>query len=48
MEFSDGLGEGGGGLVDIVRVGCEIYTADNMQQLQNIVEKLKREEDAKK
>ena len=48
MEFSDGLGEGGGGLVDIVRVGCEIYTADNVQQLQNIVEKLKREEDAKK
>ena len=48
MEFSDGLGEGGGSLVDIVRVGCEIYTADNVQQLQNIVEKLKREEDAKK
>ena len=48
MEFLDGLGEGGGGLVDIVRVGCEIYTADNVQQLQNIVEKLKREEDAKK
>ena len=35
---------GGGGLVGVVRVGCEIYTADNVQQLQTIVEKLKREE----
>lgn len=35
---------GGGGLVGVVRVGCEIYTADNVQQLQTIVEKLKQEE----
>ena len=35
-------------MVGVVRVGCEIYTADNVQQLQTIVEKLKREEDAKK
>lgn len=35
---------GGGGLVGVVRVGCEIYTADNVQQLQTIVEKQKREE----
>lgn len=35
---------GGGGLVGVVRVGCEIYTADTVQQLRAIVEKLEREE----
>lgn len=35
---------GGGGLVGVVRVGCEIYTADSVQQLRAIVEKLEREE----
>lgn len=37
-------GVGGGGLVGVVRVGCEIYTADTVQQLRAIVEKLEREE----
>lgn len=35
-------GVGGGGLVGVVRVGCEIYTADNIQQLRAIVERLER------
>lgn len=35
---------GGSGLVGVVRVGCEIYTADSVQQLRAIVEKLEREE----
>lgn len=35
---------GGGGLVGVVRVGCEIYTADTVQQLRAIVENLEREE----
>ena len=39
---------GGGGLVGVVRVGCEIYTADTVQQLRAIVERLEREEEAKK
>ena len=39
---------GGGGLVGVVRVGCEIYTADTVQQLRAIVERLEREEGAKK
>lgn len=33
---------GGGGLVGVVRVGCEIYTADTVQQLRTIVEKLEQ------
>ena len=40
-------GGGGGGLVGVVRVGCEIYTADTVQQLRAIVERLEREEGAK-
>lgn len=40
-------GVGGGGLVGVVRVGCEIYTADTVQQLRAIVERLEREEGAK-
>lgn len=39
---------GAGGLVGVVRVGCEIYTADTVQQLRAIVEKLERDEGAKK
>lgn len=39
---------GGGNLVGVVRVGCEIYTADTVQQLRAIVERLEREEEAKK
>ena len=35
-------GVGGGGLVGVVRVGCEIYTADNVQQLRTIVERLEQ------
>ena len=35
-------GVGGGGMVGVVRVGCEIYTADNIQQLRAIVERLER------
>lgn len=38
---------GGGGLVGVVRVGCEIYTADTVQQLRAIVERLERDEGAK-
>ena len=38
-------GGGGGGLVG---VGCEIYTADTVQQLRAIVERLERDEEAKK
>ena len=34
---------GGGGLVGVVRVGCEIYTADSVQQLRAIVERLERD-----
>lgn len=41
-------GVGGGGLVGVVRVGCEIYTADTVQQLRAIVERLEREEEATK
>ena len=33
---------GGGGLVGVVRVGCEIYTADTVQQLRAIVERLEQ------
>lgn len=33
---------GGGGLVGAVRVGCEIYTADTVQQLRAIVERLEQ------
>ena len=40
-------GVGGGGLVGVVRGGCEIYTADTVQQLRAIVERLEREERAK-
>lgn len=32
----------GGGLVGVVRVGCEIYTADTVQQLRSIVERLEQ------
>ena len=39
---------GGGGLVGVVRLGCEIYTADTVQQLRAIVERLEREEATKK
>lgn len=39
---------GGGGLVGVVRVGCEIYTADTVQQLRAIVERLEREEAKKR
>ena len=42
------LGVGGGGLVGVVRVGCEIYTADTVQQLRAIVERLERKEATKK
>lgn len=41
-------GGGGGALVGVVRVGCEIYTADTVQQLRAIVERLERDEGAKK
>lgn len=37
----------GGALLGVVRVGCEIYTADTVQQLRRIVEKLERDEKAK-
>ena len=40
-------GVGGGGLVGVVRVGCEIYTADTVQQLRAIVERLEKEETKK-
>lgn len=39
---------GGGGLVGVVRVGCEIYTADTVQQLRAIVERLEQGEATKK
>ena len=35
-------------MVGVVRVGCEIYTADTVQQLRAIVERLERDEGAKK
>ena len=35
---------GDGGLVGVVRVGCEIYTADTVQQLRAIVERLEQGE----
>ena len=35
-------GVGDGGLVGVVRVGCEIYTADTVQQLRTIVERLEQ------
>ena len=35
---------GNSGLVGVVRVGCEIYTADTVQQLRAIVERLEEEE----
>lgn len=35
-------------LVGVVRVGCEIYTADTVQQLRAIVERLERDEGANK
>ena len=41
-------GGGGGALVGVGRVGCEIYTADTVQQLRAIVERLERDEVAKK
>lgn len=41
-------GVGGGGLVGVVRVGCEIYTADTVQQLRAIVERQEQGEEAKK
>lgn len=41
-------GVGGGGLVGVVCVGCEIYTADTVQQLRAIVERLERDEGSKK
>lgn len=37
-----------GALVGVVRVGCEIYTADTVQQLRAIVERLERDEGANK
>ena len=33
---------GGSGLVGVVRVGCEIYTADTVEQLRAIVERLEQ------
>lgn len=39
---------GGGGLEGVVRVGCDIYTADTVQQLRAIVERLEQGEGAKK
>lgn len=41
-------GGGGDALVGVVRVGCEIYTADTVQQLRAIVERLERDEGANK
>ena len=41
-------GVGGCTLVGVVRVGNEIYTADTVQQLRAIVERLERDEAAKK
>lgn len=39
---------GGGSLVAVVRVGDNTYTADTVQQLRAIVERLEREEATKK
>ena len=41
-------GGGGGGLVGVVRVGGEIYTADTVQQLRAIVERLEQGGGAKR
>lgn len=41
-------GGGGGALVGVVRVGGEIYTADTVQQLRAIVERLEQGGGAKK
>lgn len=41
-------GGGGGALVGVVRVGGEIYTADTVQQLRAIVERLERDAETKK
>ena len=38
------MGVGGCALVGVVRVENEIYTADNVQQLRAIVERLERAE----
>ena len=38
----------GDSLLGVVRVGREVYTADTVQQLRRIVEKLERDEEAKK
>ena len=38
----------GGSLLGVVRVGREVYTADTVQQLRDIVERLEQEEEAKK
>lgn len=40
-------GVGGGGLVGVVLIGCEIYTADTVQQLRAIVERLEQGENNK-
>ena len=40
-------GVGGGGLVGVVRVGYEIYTADTVQQLRAIVERLEQRDNNK-
>lgn len=42
------VGETTAALVGVVRVGCEIYTADTVQQLRAIVERLERDEGANK
>lgn len=36
-----------GGLLGVVRVGREVYTADTVQQLRDIVERLEQEEEKK-
>lgn len=41
-------GVGGCTLVGVVRVGNEIYTADTVQQLRAIVERLERDEQGRK
>lgn len=41
-------GVGGCALVGVVRVGNEIYTADTVQQLRAIVERLERDEQGRK
>ena len=35
-------------MMDVVRVGCEVYIADTVQQLRAIVERLEREAAATK